>query len=201
MHKPTMLIITGPQGSGNHLFSKVFSQHPDVYGWRMQDYWEGHHNEPFNKYWETPSLLKDFDWSQKEYYFTSVSSPFVRNKTLNYPNYKEFIEEASKYATIKVAIIGRDKNILEFQETRVRGQPTYINALDSFDYLYSLDHIFISQELYQLYGKHYLRSLSKLLDFPIFVDQDITDDANKKYITPIEYYWVDDEVKKANRNS
>ena len=38
---PTMLILTGPQGAGNHLFSKVFAQHPSVYGWQdlTQEYW------------------------------------------------------------------------------------------------------------------------------------------------------------------
>lgn len=200
MHKPTMLIITGPQGSGNHLFSKVFSQHPDVYGWRMKDYWEGHHEEPFNAYWENTNLLKNFDWNQSKFYFTSVSSPFVRNKTLNYPNYKDFIEQASVFANIKVAIIGRDKNILHYQETRVRGQSTYQSALDSFEYLYTLNPVFISQELYQLYGNHYLQSLSKLLEFPI-AEQQIFEDANKKYIHSIDSFWVDDEVKKANSKS
>ena len=31
--KPNMLIVTGPQGSGNHLFAKLFNLHPEVYGW------------------------------------------------------------------------------------------------------------------------------------------------------------------------
>ena len=29
-----MLIVTGPQGAGNHLWSKIFSLHPKVYGWK-----------------------------------------------------------------------------------------------------------------------------------------------------------------------
>mgnify|MGYP001227449634 FL=1 len=31
--KPNILVITGPQGTGNHVFSKVLSMHKDVYGW------------------------------------------------------------------------------------------------------------------------------------------------------------------------
>ena len=29
-----LLIITGPQGSGNHLFSRILSTHPEVGGWK-----------------------------------------------------------------------------------------------------------------------------------------------------------------------
>ena len=29
-----LLIITGPQGSGNHLVSRLFSLHDDVGGWK-----------------------------------------------------------------------------------------------------------------------------------------------------------------------
>ena len=33
-----ILIITGPQGSGNHLYSKIFAMHPLVNGWKMNDF-------------------------------------------------------------------------------------------------------------------------------------------------------------------
>ena len=200
MQKPKLLIITGPQGSGNHLYSKVFSKHPLVYGWRMQNYWEGHHSEPFNEYWQTPNKLNDFDWSQSEYYFTSVSSPYFKNGKPHYPKYKEFITIAKQYADVSVAIIGRDKNILQYQEQRVRGKSTYESALVSFEYLYSLDPVFISQELYQLYGNYYLRSISKLLDFPI-LDQERGEDANAKYIHNIDGHWLDAEVLRAVKES
>lgn len=198
--KPTLLIITGPQGSGNHLFSKVFAQHPEVYGWRMKLYWEGHHREPFNKYWHNPMDLESFDWSQSQYYYTSISSPYYRNNSPHYPRYKEFISTAAKYARIKIAIIGRDKNILQCQEQRVRGKSTYESALASFGDLYQMNPVFISQELYQLYGNNYLRSISQLLEFPI-QDQTVGDDANTKYIHPVQDHWLDTEVNKAVRDS
>ena len=57
-----LLIITGPQGSGNHLWSKMFSMHPNVVGWPMfRKEWQGHHKEPFNEYWQQPEKLQEFD--------------------------------------------------------------------------------------------------------------------------------------------
>jgi hypothetical protein len=196
MHKPTMLVITGPQGSGNHLFSKIFSQHPDVYGWKMKEYWEGHHKEPFNKYWENTDLLSTFDWTQRKYYFTSVSCPFFRNKKPHIPNYDKFISKVSKYCNVKVLIVGRDKNILEYQQTRVRKTHTTPIAVEVFIYLSKYNPIFASQELYQLYGNFYLQNLSKLLEFPI-AEQQIFNDENQKYIQPVSEYWLDQEVYKA----
>jgi hypothetical protein len=199
LQKPKLLIVTGPQGSGNHLFSKILSKHPLVQGWRMQSYWEGHHTEPFNDYWQNPNNLANFDWTH-QYYFTSISCPYVRDKKLQTPKYQEFIECASKYADIKVAIIGRDKTILNVQQTRVRKQPTTSIALDAFEYLFRLDHVFISQELYQLYGNAYLQSVSKQLDFPIAY-QAIKEDANSKYINTIDEQPLDLEVFKACKES
>jgi hypothetical protein len=55
--------------------------------------------------------------------------------------------------------------------------------------------LFLSQELYQLYGNDYLQSVSKLLDFPIS-HQSIYVDANKKYIQDIGAQPLDLEVKR-----
>ena len=46
----TLVILTGPQGSGNHLWSKILSLHADVFGWKslLDNYWEAHRiSEPF----------------------------------------------------------------------------------------------------------------------------------------------------------
>lgn len=193
--KPKLLIITGPQGSGNHLFSKILSHHPKVFGWKMKTYWEGHHDEPFNGAWSDPSELHQFGWDQHEYIFTSVSCPYIKNKTPYKPRYKTFIETASQYADIKIGIIGRDQNILRYQQTRVRGQSTVDHFQSSLPYLMQFNPLFLSQELYQLYGNDYLQSVSKLLDFPIS-HQSIYVDANKKYIQDIGAQPLDLEVKR-----
>ena len=78
--QPKLLIITGPQGSGNHLFAKIFSMHPSVEGWPMlRDEWQGHHEEPFADYWQEPKTLKDKVW-ERQYYVTSISCPYILDK-------------------------------------------------------------------------------------------------------------------------
>lgn len=200
MQKPKFLIVTGPQGSGNHLFSKILSQHPEVYGWKMKSYWEGHHEEPFSNYWQYPETLDQFDWTTHKYYFTSVSCPYFKNKMPHIPAYHTFITEASKYADIKIAIIGRDPTILKYQQQRVRGTETLHYFQESLKYLVNYNPIFVCQELYQLYGNYYLQELSKQLDFPI-QHQEIFNDANSKYIMNIPEQILDKEVSIACQNS
>lgn len=203
-----LLIITGPQGSGNHLFSKCLAVHEDVYGWKslLNTYWEGHHHEPFADAWEDPELLHEFNWSQSEYFVTSVSCPYFKNKQAVVPNYEKFIETAKQYVDqIDVAIIGRDQTILEYQQLRVRKEHTTEIALNSFKWLFKNQQCsFLSQELLALYKIDYLRQVSKQLDWPIAylnVDEILTNDANKKYIKDVQEYWLDDEVHKAVNES
>lgn len=200
MQKPKLLIITGPQGSGNHLFSKILSAHPNVYGWKMKSYWEGHHEEPFSNYWQHPQLLDQFPWHKHKYIFTSISCPYIKHKMPHIPDYKKFITEAKKYADVKLAIIGRDPNILKLQQQRVRGTTTLNHFLQNINVLLEYNPVFVSQELYQLYGNFYLQSLSKQLDFPIQA-QIIHEDANAKYIMAVDEQPLDKEVKKVCQNS
>ena len=203
-----LLIITGPQGSGNHLFSKCLAVHEDVYGWKslLNTYWEGHHHEPFADAWEDPELLHEFNWSQSQYFVTSVSCPYFKNKQAVVPNYEKFIETAKQYVDqIDVAIIGRDQTILEYQQLRVRKEHTTEIALNSFKWLFKNQQCsFLSQELLALYKVDYLKQVSKQLDWPIAylnVDEILTNDANKKYIKDVQEYWLDDEVHKAVNES
>jgi hypothetical protein len=198
-----LLIITGPQGSGNHLFSKIFALSNQVQGWTELNnrYWIGHDQEPFAKYWHRPELLDNFAWSH-DYYVTSVSCPYVYYGETLVPDYDAFISRCP--VPVKLAIIGRDQTILEYQQSRVRGRITKDKLLDVVDNLMKYDPIFISQELLYLYGANYIKSLSQQLGFP--VSQDVTaineilkEDANKKYIEPVISHWLDEEVKLASR--
>ncbi len=94
-----MVILTGPQGSGNHLWSKIFSLHPEVFGWKtlLDNYWEAHRfAEPFCEHWKDPSKLKEFDWSTHEYFFTSISVPLgIQDKKWE-PNIMSFVNEVEK---------------------------------------------------------------------------------------------------------
>lgn len=186
--KPTLLIITGPQGSGNHLFSKIFSHHKDVYGWNAlyKNTWVGHDQEVFQPYWLDPKKLKDFDWTQSKYFVTSISCPFINvAKEFTVPKYQAFIKHARKYATVKIAIIGRDKNIIKHQQLRVRrGRHTAPMALQKLNRLN--DAVYLSQELFFLYGTNYIKSISKQLNFPIstgsYIKNLLKHEANGKYI-------------------
>ena len=197
-----ILIITGPQGSGNHLYSKIFAMHPLVYGWKMNEYWEGHHKEPFAKYWDNPKLLSEYTWD-KDYYVTSVSCPYYRDKKPQTPKYIEFITEAEKYCDVIIGIIGRDKNILKVQQERVRKENTTPIAIDEFKLLYKRNPYFLSTELFYLYGQDYLKQLSEQMDFPIawnhttIIEDIIEKDSNKKYVQSVKEQTLDLEVYKA----
>ena len=207
--KKRMLIMTGPQGSGNHLFSKIFALHDEVYGWEslLYTYWEGHHHEPFAEMWNDPELLDAFDWSCADYFVTSVSCPFVSNGKPIVPDYRNFIRYASRHVDVQLAIIGRDQNILQAQQTRVRGEHTTSQALDAIKKLIHMwPTNFLSQELLYLYKESYLASLAKDMNWPICwwekeIDNILTEDANKKYISPVKEHWLDNEVKKAIKDS
>jgi hypothetical protein len=198
-----LLIITGPQGSGNHLFSKIFALADQVQGWSAlnQQYWIGHDQEPFARYWHDPVLLDQFDWQEK-YYVTSISCPYVYCGETIIPDYAAFISRCP--VPVRLAIIGRDQTILEYQQSRVRGRQTKQEFLNTINDLMKYDPTFISQELLYLYGANYIKSLGQQLDFP--VSQDVTaineilkEDANKKYIEPVTNHWLDEEVKRASR--
>jgi hypothetical protein len=199
-----LLIMTGPQGSGNHLWSKVLAEVPTVQGWEQlrQEYWVGHGNEPFSNVWEDPSLFSRISWEPGDY-TTSISCPYISKggptDETSEPKYAEFIEEAIKAGfNVKLAIIGRDKNILEFQQNRVRKNHSTPRFLKHLDSLMKYEPVFLSTELLYLYKDYYLKQISKLLDFPIDnknLESILADNANKKYLVPVKSYWLDEHMK------
>ena len=188
-----LLIITGPQGSGNHVFSKCFAVHEDVYGWKslLNTYWEGHNHE-----------------QQSEFFVTSISCPYFKDQKPQVPMYERFIKTAEQYVdSVDVAIIGRDQTILKHQQERVRGSHTTPLALDHFNWLMeNTECRFLSQELLYLYKQKYLEQISRELDWPIAywdpeIDEILKADANEKYIKSVHEYWLDFEVHRAVRES
>lgn len=200
------LIVTGPQGSGNHLFSKVFALHDKVYGWNqlLDTYWIAHKDEPFAEHWTNPELLKTFDWSQSNYYVTSISCPYHNVDVPTVPNYKLFIETLQSLGIqVKVAVIGRDQTILKSQQQRIRNRVSLPDFLAELDYLNTFDPVYLSQELLYLYKGHYVKNIARLLDFPVDCDnarfeQILEKDANSKYINDIELQELDKYVRKVS---
>ena len=197
-----MLILTGPQGAGNHFWSKIFSMHSNVYGWRtlLENYWEAHRfSEPFAKHWKNPTLLDEFNWDQSQYYFTSMSVP------LGIYNYKEnpiWVPDLMRFAdmveangvNVRFAVIGRERNILEHQQKRIRGDVTYQMFLEQLENL--PDPVFLSYELLHLYKRNYLKSVRELVNIPVAwndpkLDDILSDDSNQKYIHNIEKSELD----------
>ena len=182
-----MLILTGPQGAGNHMWSKIFSLHPAVYGWKtlLDNYWEAHRfKEPFCEHWKDHDLLDSFDWNQSRYYFTSISCPLGILEKKWMPDVAGFAERIrSNGINVRIAVVGRDQTILEHQQQRVRHEstlPLFLEQLPKFT-----DPVFLSYELLYLYRQNYLKSLD--LNIPVaWSDPRVADilesDANARYI-------------------
>ena len=203
----TLIIMTGPQGAGNHLFSKALATNPSVFGWNnlLDTYWEGHDQEPFAEYWINPTKLSEFDWDMSDVFVTSISCPFIYKGIELQPNYDDFINEASKYVDVKILVIGRDVNILNHQQIRVRGKETTPVFQQAIGNLLPLNPMFVSQELLYLYGQSYLNSIESYIGLPLtngtLVFNDILKvNANAKYIEPVISHWLDEEVRKACEN-
>ena len=123
-----LLIITGPQGSGNHLWSKIFAMHPIVVGWPMlRKEWQGHHEEPFNKYWQQPEKLQEFD-TDKKYHVKFISTELLflygeqylkaLQKELDFPvawNHATLIKDYLKENTNKKYLIEPDTGAFDEQ--------------------------------------------------------------------------------------
>lgn len=194
----TLAILTGPQGSGNHLWSKIFSLHHDVFGWKslLENYWEAHRvTEPFAKCWKNIELLKEFDWSYHEYFFTSISIPLgiASQRTKWCPNVPAFTQAVEELGIqTKVLVIGRDQNILRNQQSRLREESTVRHFLDQLPKMKT--PTYLSYELLYLYKQEYLKSLD--IGIPIAwyderVNTILEQDANEKYIKYVDYNPLD----------
>ena len=194
-----MLILTGPQGAGNHLWSKVFSQHSDVYGWKslLENYWEPHRkSEPFAQHWRNPELLDDFDWTQSDYYVTSISVPLgIPNDDVNplwTPDLAQFKNKVESLGIqTRFAVVGRDQNILREQQTRIRSESTLPLFLEQMPKA----PVFLSYELLYLYKDQYVETLDVNIPVDSNVGHLLVDDANSKYVHGV----VSSELDNGNR--
>jgi hypothetical protein len=201
----TLLILTGPQGSGNHLWSKIFALHRSVAGWRAlnSQYWIGHDEEPWVHYWQNPQDLKSAPWGLSDWHVTSMSVPYMMNGVATVPDFKSFVTGVQNQGhRVKLAVLGRDRNILGYQETRVRGSVTMAQA--QVEYSQFSMPSFLSYELLHLYGRQYLQKVEKELEFPIDwanpqIDEILKEDANTKYFHPVGEQPLDADIKHASR--
>jgi len=197
-----LLIITGPQGSGNHLFSRILSLHPDVGGWKdlWKHYWIPSDLEPFAEYWVNPDKLTLEAFEGADYWLANVSVPFVYDGVKQVPKIDAMASKARSLGIdVQICVIVRDMYINDLQQQRVRKERTLPIAVDYFDTLgdvHYLDH-----EAFFLYKDRYLKWLGKILDFPIAYDHPdlmkfIEEGPNKKYVAYVDEYWLDEQVWK-----
>lgn len=201
------LIITGPQGSGNHLFSKIFALHPSVVGWSDLNtkYWIGHDEEPFADLWLNPTLIRDISWPTNINIVTSISCPYISDGIECIPSYALFIDSMIQAGfDVQVAVIGRDTNILSHQQQRVRGKVTKQHLISALEALAKYNPTFISTELLYLYRQAYLKSLQTLISVPIdyeneLIDEILINDPNTKYFTQIDSQPLDLLIHEASK--
>lgn len=200
-----LLILTGPQGSGNHLFSRLLSLHRDVGGWKelLKDYWVPSDLETFAKYWIYPEKLHEFDFGNHDYWLANVSVPFMYDGVRHVPKILEFAKQCNKLGiAVEIAIVVRDENINAEQQLRVRKEVTlpiaqdyyYDTLLDSEFPVHFIDH-----EAFFLHKEYYLRYLQRILKFPIAWDNPdimmfIDENPNSKYVKYVDKHWLDEQV-------
>ena len=200
-----LLIITGPQGSGNHLFSRVFSTHPKVGGWKqlLDEYWVPSDLEPFAEYWVYPGRMTAKAVEGYDYWLANVSVPFVYDGVRQIPKILEMAKQARALGIdVTIAIIVRDQNIQAEQQLRVRKEVTLPIAQEYYyDHLLTSDFPvhFLDNEAFFLHKQHYLKWASNLLQFPVDYENPdilkfITEDPNRKYVKHVDEYWLDQEV-------
>jgi len=199
-----MLILVGPQGSGNHMYGKIFSMHDDVHGWKdslgPDGYFIPHYKEPFNWHWNNIDKIDDSIMGGKDYSVTSISNPYIENFLPAVPPITEFTSKLESLGIeVQLVIIGRDQNILTHQETRLRGGPTW-GCMHQLLQWIKIPPFFISTELLYLYRRQYIKSLGHWLDFPMAYDDPRVDeilklDPNAKYVHAADPWWLDDHVR------
>jgi hypothetical protein len=195
-----LLIIAGAQGSGNHLFARLFTLHHKVKGWQalLEQYWVPSDEEPFAKVFVNPSELNAE--LLEEYTLMNVSYPFIYNGEKVYPKIKEVADRAIALgAKVQIGIIVRDHNINRMQQQRVRGYVAFDEARSYFRHLDSekYDIHFISHESLFAYPNMYMRYLGQQLDFPVDwknASSHIDVAPNSKYVKYVEEHWLDEQV-------
>lgn len=198
-----LLLLTGPQGSGNHIFSRIYSIHSEVKGWDaiLDNYWVPTDEDYFAQYFVDPSQLTIEMFDDSDYFVTDISCPFVYDGNITVPKIQEFCDKVSSFGIeVIVGIIVRDEHINTEQQKRLRKSRTLDIALDTYNRLnYELEYL--SLESLFLHKQNYLKWLAKVIDFPLDYNNPnvfkfLDESPNKKYVKYVDDYWLDETVKK-----
>ena len=195
-------MLFGPQGSGNHLFSKIFALHSDVHGWKEllddskeENYFIPHYKEPSSEYWHDIDNITLDIMGGKNFAVMSASVPFWNRELMIPPFGRIFNKLEELDIEVQPVVIGRDKTILTYQQTRLRGGPSW-GSMTQVLRRFEKTPFYVSLELLYLYKKNYIRDIGKWLQFPV-ADNDpriadiLKEDSNQKYIVPATNPFVD----------
>lgn len=202
-----LLIVTGPQGSGNHVLTRVFSLHRDVSGWHQltQQYWVPSDQEPFAEYWVYPEQLSRQTFDAADYFVANVSAPFFYDGVRQLPKIHEVAKRAQELGVdVTIAIVCRDAKINSVQQQRVGGEVTLPMAMDYYrsHLLNQFDCCFVSHETFFAWGKDYIEYLARQWNFPVDVaaiEQWLDVNPNAKYVQPVQTHWLDDVIRAGRR--
>ena len=198
-----LLLLTGPQGSGNHIFSRIFSANKFVCGWNeiLDKYWVPTDEDKFAKYFINPELFTQQildSFGDFEYYVTDISYPFVYNGIKHYPKINELRNKLESLGIeVITAVIVRDQHINSLQQKRVRGEATLPFAIEYYKDM-KID-AFLDLEALFLHRERYVKWIANLISFPI-PDFELAfkfhnESPNAKYVTYVSDYWLDKTVK------
>ncbi len=186
-----VLLITGPQGSGNHIWSKVLTT------WADGDKWVGHRDEPHSHLWSDVEQWYTHNFTEVNT-VVSVSCPFAVDGITRYPDINRWREIMEKRGIPhEVAVITRDKTINDYQNERVRPVNNYKNSVEYLKNV--IVDTYLSTETLHIYKEYYLDSLNEQLKFDIEYDikklyHILSQSFNEKYISRLEYSPLDKEV-------
>ena len=197
-----LLLLTGPQGSGNHIFSRIFSRHPEVQGWAaiLDNYWVPTDEDHFAQYFVDPKTLTKDVFDSADYFVTDISCPFVFDGETTIPKIQEFCDLVAGFGIeVIIGIIVRDEHINTAQQQRLRGGRTLDIALAEYSKL-TYDVNYLSLESLFLHKHSYIKWIAKVIDFPVDLDNPdlfkfLEKSPNEKYIKYVDEYWLDTEVK------
>lgn len=197
-----LLLLTGPQGSGNHIFSRIFSRHSKVKGWDaiLDNYWVPTDEDFFAKYFVHPENLTSSVFEDNDLFVTDISCPFVYDGNITVPKIQQFVDMVENFGVkVIICVIVRDENINTEQQKRLRGRRTLDIALSEYAKL-NCEINYLSLESLFLHKEKYLKWISKVIDFPIDLENPelfkfLEKSPNEKYIKYVDNYWLDDIVK------
>jgi hypothetical protein len=185
-----VILLTGPQGSGNHLWSKVFTT------WADKEYWVGHKDEPHSNLWEDMDSWRTHKFSGDT--VISISVPYAVRGNTKFPDitgWKEIM--VNRDIDHKICVTTRDGYINFLQNERVRPENNYKEAVE---YIKGLEvDCYLSTETLLQYQWKYIEQISKQLDFPVpYKTIDFTQSFNEKYVHYVETFHLDDTVRRVS---